>query len=72
MKKLTRAQFRQLLSTMLTLVTLVYAFCVTFLTIPAANLDASKYILGFLFATALSAIVAFYFGDSEKEEKPKE
>jgi len=70
-KKMTRAQFRQLLATVLTMLTLLYAFCVTFLTIPTANEDASKYILGFLFATALAAVVAFYFGDSEKEEEPK-
>lgn len=44
----------------------VYFFAVTFLPIPPAGENFANIILGFLLGTAVSTIINFFFGSSEK------
>jgi hypothetical protein len=45
-------------------VTLVYAFCITFIPIPDSGKDHAKTILGFLLATGLATLISYYWGSS--------
>jgi len=61
--------FRKKLATFLSAVSFLYLFAITFLEIPTANKDNVNIILGFLLGTAISTIIGFYFGDSDKTDK---
>ena len=61
--------FRKKLATFLSAVSFLYLFAITFLEIPAENKDNVNIILGFLLGTAISTILGYYFGDSDKTDK---
>lgn len=44
----------------------VYFFAVTFIEVPSAGENFANIILGFLLGTAVSTIINFFFGSSEK------
>jgi hypothetical protein len=44
----------------------IYFFAVTFITVPPAGENFANIILGFLLGTAVSTIINFFFGSSEK------
>jgi len=44
----------------------VYFFAVTFIAVPSAGENFANIILGFLLGTAVSTIINFFFGSSEK------
>jgi len=64
-----KQKFRKKLATFLSAVSFLYLFAITFLEIPTANKDNVNIILGFLLGTAISTILGYYFGDSDKTEK---
>ena len=47
-------------------VSVVYFFLITFLTIPESGINFANIILGFLLGTAVSTIINFFFGASDK------
>lgn len=57
-------RFIYIYASVLTLVTLIYVFCITFCQIPQANVRFADTILGFLLGTVLSSIVFYFFGTS--------
>lgn len=65
---MNKAEFRKKLAAFICCSSFVYFAAVTFCTIPKANMDNSKLILGFLFGSAVGLIIGFYFGDSEKAD----
>ena len=44
----------------------IYFFAVTFIVVPPAGENFANIILGFLLGTAVSTIINFFFGSSEK------
>ena len=44
----------------------IYFFAVTFISVPPAGENFANIILGFLLGTAVSTIINFFFGSSEK------
>jgi len=56
-------------ASVLTSVTLIYIFAITFATIPAANVRFADTILGFLLGTILSTIIYYFFGTSRSSQK---
>lgn len=56
----------------LSTICLIYIFCITFCTIPAANIRFADTILGFLLGTVLSTIVFFFFGTSRSSQRKDE
>ena len=61
--------FRKKLATFLSVVSFLYLFAITFLDIPAENKDNVNIILGFLLGTAISTILGYCFGDSDKTDR---
>ena len=47
------------------IVSVVYFYMVTFITIPAAGENFANIILGFLLGTAVSTIINYFFGSSD-------
>jgi hypothetical protein len=43
----------------------LYFFCVTFLSVPASGKDFAMIILGFLLGTAVATIIGYFFGNSK-------
>lgn len=53
----------------LTAATIIYAFAVTFVTIPSENVRIADTILGLLLGTNLTTIIGFFFGTSKSSEE---
>jgi hypothetical protein len=63
-----KADFRKILAGFFSVIGCAYLGAITFWTVPQENMDNAKVIMGFLLGTAISTIIGFYFGDSEKKE----
>jgi len=63
-----KADFRKILAGFFSVAAFLYLAAITFISIPKANVDNSKVIMGFLLGTAIATILGFYFGDSESKE----
>ena len=48
------------------IISAIYFFAVTFVSVPPAGENFANIILGFLLGTAVSTIINFFFGSSEK------
>jgi hypothetical protein len=48
------------------IISAIYFFAVTFISVPPAGENFANIILGFLLGTAVSTIINFFFGSSEK------
>jgi len=47
------------------IVSVVYFFAITFLTVPTSGENFANIILGFLLGTAVSTIINYFFGNSD-------
>lgn len=65
-------RFLYIYASILTAVTMIYVFAITFIDIPQANVRFADTILGFLLGTVLSTIVFFFFGSSRNNQKKDE
>ena len=46
----------------------LYFFCVTFITLPEGGRDFANIILGFLLGTAVATIISFFYGSSKSSK----
>jgi ABC-type nitrate/sulfonate/bicarbonate transport system permease component len=46
----------------------LYFFCVTFITLPDGGRDFANIILGFLLGTAVATIISFFYGSSKSSK----
>ena len=46
----------------------LYFFCVTFVTLPEGGRDFANIILGFLLGTAVATIISFFYGSSKSSK----
>ena len=53
-------------------ITFVYLFCVTFLTIPETGRDHAKTITGFLLGTGFGSLINYYWGASKSKKDVKD
>ena len=52
----------------ITIITFIYIYLITFLTIPKENIRFADTVLGFLLGQGLSVILAFFFGSSHSSQ----
>lgn len=65
---MNKEDFRKVLATFFSSVSLIYLTAITFFQVPPENVDNAKVIMGFLLGTAIATILGFYFGDSETKD----
>ena len=70
--KINFNNMRNKLAIFYSFVSVVYLFCVTFITIPKDNHRVVDTVLGFLIGTLVATIVNYYFGDSQTSSKTNE
>lgn len=70
--KVSKADFRKILASFLTVFTCGYTIILTLCDIPEKNMGAANNAIGFFFGVALSAIIGVYFGGTEEGEPSKE
>lgn len=68
LQMMSKSDFRKVLAAFLTVFACGYAVILTLCDVPETNMGNANTILGFLFATALAAIVGFYFGGIEETD----
>jgi hypothetical protein len=51
---------------------MIYIGAVTFIELPEAGKDTSKYVVGFLMGTGFSSIIGYYFGGAIRKYNPEE
>ena len=51
----------------LTLATMIYVACATFMTVPTANVRFVDTVLGFLMGTVLATIIGFFYGSAHRK-----
>lgn len=64
---MSKAYFRKLLAAFVCCASFIYFGAITFCTVPQANMDNVKIILGFLLGSAVGLVLGYYFGDAESK-----